>query len=255
MGQQFGLSWALMLCGLGLGSLAWAAGTDTTGTDPRAVRLAALRAEVENLQGDLDTERDALRAELRAIDAQRIDLEVAIRREVLRQERLLRAETELKMINVALGPNPLTARLQSQIEEMELLIREGAPFKTSERQAALRELGVALREGRRTPEQTAARLWAWIEDERRLGRTTGIDRQVITVNGEEVLAEVARVGMVALYWRDAEGRAGQAQRGPDGWTLVTVGAGQGQEEIFALFEALGKGIHVGAFALPLPARP
>jgi hypothetical protein len=98
-------------------------------------------------------------------------------------------------------------------------------------------------------------LWAWIEDERRLGRTTGVDRQVITVEGQEVLAEVARVGMVALYWRDADGRTGQAQRGPDGWSMVTLGPGQGQEEIVGLFEALAKGIHVGAFSLPLPARP
>ncbi|MFM2247489.1 MAG: hypothetical protein RL071_3563 [Pseudomonadota bacterium] len=220
-------------------------------TDPRAARLAALRAEVEALHQELDVEKESLRGELRAINAQRVDLEVQVRREELRLERLLSAEAELRAAQLPTAGDALRGILVGNIDALRAHVDEGLPFRATERAAALTELRAQLDDGRKTPEQVAARLWAFVEDERRLGRTTGLDRQVITVDGQELLADIARLGMVALYWRAPDGRVGLAARGGAGWTFRPMDAEEDRVAALALFDALERGIHTGTFTLPL----
>jgi len=70
------------------------------------------------------------------------------------------------------------------------------------------------------------------------------------LGGVELLAEVARVGLVALYFRAPDGRVGFAIREGDGWTWQTVDGRADADRIEGLFETLGKGIRTGAFDLP-----
>ena len=95
----------------------------------------------------------------------------------------------------------------------------------------------------------AARVWAFAEDERRLSRENVLDRQVISLDGEEVLVDVARLGMVAMYWRAPDGRVGQSRRSESGWTQQRLESAQA-EQVEVLFDSLANGIRSGVFELP-----
>ena len=223
--------------------------------DPRAERLAELRAEVDALQSALELDREALRGEQRAVDAQEADLEVQLRREELRLERLRSAEAALVAATSTEGPDPLAPLLEQALSALEAQVRAGLPFRVNDRLKALSDLSADLRGGRLSPAQVAARAWAFVEDERRLARSNGLDRQVIAVDGDELLVEVVRLGLVALYWRAPDSRVGLAAPGPDGaWTFRAL---QGAEaaDVEALFAAFGRGLRGGAFTLPLPTGP
>ena len=89
-----------------------------------------------------------------------------------------------------------------------------------------------------------------MEDERRLGRENGVDRQTITLKGQEVMVEVARLGMVALYYRSPTGEIGRATREADGWTWNTIADRNGRSQVNELFNALTRGVRTGWFELP-----
>ncbi|MFB6373638.1 MAG: DUF3450 family protein, partial [Bradymonadaceae bacterium] len=95
-----------------------------------------------------------------------------------------------------------------------------------------------------------SRLWQFVEDELRLSRENGMYSQVIELGGEEVLADVARVGMVSLYFKTEDGRVGVAERTDEGWRWQTIRKEKQKRRIEKLFESFKKNIRVGYFELP-----
>lgn len=217
----------------------------------QAEQLAALRVEVESLSEQLAAEKEDAKGRLRAVEAQRVELEVQIRRQELRMERLLSEEQaqRAKVEGAGGGDSAVRDAVMQGIRVMRSEVLAGLPFKTGLRLAALDELEAKLRADTLSPEQAAARLWAFAEDERRLSRENILDRQVIPLDGNDVLVDVARVGMVAMYWRAPDGRVGRAARTAEQWSYPVLGAG-GASAVDSLFDALGKGIRTGSFALP-----
>src|SRR5690606_29294078 len=91
------------------------------------------------------------------------------------------------------------------------------------------------------------------EDEFRLTRENGLFSQTISLGRERVLADVVRLGSMALYFRTQDGRVGLAQRAADGWRFVVEDDAADRARIDALFDALRKQIRQGWFELPLAA--
>jgi len=221
--------------------------------DAQAARLAALRADVETLSSDLELEKEDLRGRLRAIEAQNVDLEVQIRREELRLERLLAEEQKQQaLLDDAQGGDDLTPVVREGLDAFRASVRAGLPFKVEDRLASLDALDAKLTDRSLSAEQASARLWAFAEDERRLSRENALGRQVISLGGEELLVDTARLGMVALYYRTPEGAFGQAVPVGDGWTWQPLTGAAEAEQVSALFDALAKGVRVGFFTLPTP---
>jgi len=231
--------------------LSWASPAAAGDHQAQAEQLAVLRAEVEALSEQLAAEKDEAKGRLRAVEAQRVELDVQIRRQELRMDRLLAEEQTARAAVDAAGGGDVgvQAAVLEGIAGLRGVIEAGIPFKTDLRMAVLSELEDKLRSGVLSAEQAAARLWAFAEDERRLARENALDRQVVHLGGEDVLVEVARVGMVALYWRAPDGRVGRAVSAPEGWEYRPVD-GADAENVGALFDALGKGIRSGLFTLP-----
>jgi propanediol dehydratase small subunit len=219
--------------------------------EAQAERLAALRSDVEALASELELEKGELTAQLRAIEAQKVDLEVQIRREDLRMERLIAEEASQRaLLEDAEGADDLTPVVQEGILTFQDHVRRGLPYQHSARLAALADLESRLQDRSLTTEQVAARLWAFAEDERRLSRENALDRQVIALEDGEVLVDVARLGMVAMYYRTPTGEYGQAVRQGDTWTWQRIQDADDVEQLSELFDALSRGIHVGWFTLP-----
>ncbi len=241
----------LLLFGLSLGLIA------ADRVDSRAAELASLRREVETRASEIQLQKDDLRARLKAIEAQKMEIEVQIRREELRLAQIegegatRRAELQdHASANAALGP-----ALREAIATVRASVERGLPFRTADRLHELDELTRQLDASTLTAESGAARLWAFVEDELRLTRESALDRQIIPLPEGEVLAEVARLGMVALYFRTDGGQTGAAVHTGEGWRWQTFGSRDDAKAVETLFEKLRHGVRSGAFVLPNPLAP
>lgn len=245
------MRWSLLALGLVFGIPALAQEV----ADTRAAELAKLRREVETMSQELTLSNEDLRSQLKAIEAQKVEIEVQIRREELRLAQIdgeaASRKAELEQFNTR-GAT-LTPAVHGSIAKIRAAVESGLPFHRAERLQELDAIEDQLEAGTITPEAATARLWAFTEDELRLARENGLDRQVVTVDGAEVLADVARLGMVALYFRTDGGVVGTAVKGSDGtWSWHTLEGRDAQKTVGTLFEKLAHGIRSGTFVLPNP---
>jgi hypothetical protein len=232
---------------LALAGSAWGADSD-----PRAERLAALRGEVEAASHALRLDEAALAGRLQTLDLARTELEVEIRQEELQlaQLQLQIDDTRAQVSADGEASSVLTPSVHAGLNALRPAIRDGIPYRVPERLAVLDELQAGLDGGTLTPHRAASRLWQTFEDELRLGRENNLDRQTIPLDGQDVLVDVARIGLVALFFRTADGQVGWAEQRGDSWTWVTAPDRTAKGDVLELFTALDKQIRVGAFTLP-----
>ena len=245
------MRWSLLALGLLAGIPAMAQEV----ADTRAAELAKLRREVETMSQDLTLANEDLRSQLKAIEAQKVEIEVQIRREELRLAQIdgeaASRKAELEQFDTR-GAT-LVPAVRDSIAKIKGAVQTGLPFHLTERVQELDTIDQQLSSGSITPEAATARLWAFTEDELRLARENGLDRQVVLVDGAEVLADVARLGMVALYFRTDGGVVGTAVRDPNGsWSWHKLEGRDAQKSVGTLFEKLAHGIRSGTFVLPNP---
>jgi hypothetical protein len=218
-----------------------------------AEHLIRLRGEVEQLNGELELLRQQQRTTLAGLAAQRAELAAQRDRQQL-AARELRHQLEgarAAASAAGLAGDELRPVLEAALDRLQAHIQAGLPFKRAERQAAVAELQMLLANGALPPQRAVNRLWALYEDELRLTRDNSLHSQTIALDGQQVLAEVAKLGTVALYFRTADGRVGQALRGPRGWGFARFEDAQAIARVQAVFDALGKQIRQGWFELPL----
>ncbi len=217
-----------------------------------ARELVAMRGEVEQLQSRLDELQQAQRARRLALAGQRAELEGKLRQARLQEKQLRRSlEEQREAIRRAQSEDQALAPLLHRlIERQRQRVQSGLPFKTQERLALLDEIQTELEHGVISAAQAATRLWAFIEDEARLARESGLYRQPVDIGGEIVLAEVARLGLIALFYRSPEGRVGYLQRDENAWRARPITDPEAGRQVDELFEALARQVHSGFFLLP-----
>jgi F0F1-type ATP synthase membrane subunit b/b' len=217
-----------------------------------ATRVASLRGEVDSLAAELETRKEEQRAQLRSLAEQRADLELQLRREELRGEQLQAArERQREEIGDKLDlDEDLRPILARALDDLEQTIRVGLPFRTGDRLADLEKLRNQVQSGLVRPQDATYRLWQMFEDELRLRRESGLYRQTILLDGRESLVDVARIGMVALYFCTSDERFGRAVRAENGWTFELLTDSESRRQLRELFDAFKKQIRVGAFELP-----
>jgi len=217
-----------------------------------AANLAALRNEVEELAAEVEGRKEAMRGELRSYAAQKADLEME-RQRVEMTIRQLRAAKEKRAEATALEGQRDVVLKPAVLEAIGYVKRRillGLPFKRDERAAELDRLIRQMDDGLLRAPDVVARLWDRVEDELRLASENGIYSQVITVGEEELLVDVARVGMVMMFWKARDGRIGKTVREGSTWTYGMVGSKRGREQVLELFDAFKKQIRTGFFVLP-----
>ena len=78
----------------------------------------------------------------------------------------------------------------------------------------------------------------------------GLFQQTVKVNGQETLADVVRLGMVALYFRMSDGQVGYAQKDGGTWSYHVIDKPKDVEQVAMLFDSFKKQVRVGLFELP-----
>lgn len=254
----------LLLCLLAVStSLHAQADTSNAAVSDLAQRLIQLRGEVEDLQGELDIEREEHKGRMAYLSAQKTELEAAQDREQTRIEQLETELAELRERAENAGADAQT--LQTVALQVAAGLREQVsaqlPFKREERLQALQTVITELEAGVANPQRSINRLWAFVEDELRLSRENAIYSQTISVDGESLLVDVAKLGSIAMYFQTRDGEFGMAQASGgssqgSSWRWVKATDSEDRKQIAELFDSLRKQIRQGYFELPnaLPPR-
>ena len=220
-----------------------------------AVQIAQKRSDAETLNNQLDLKKTGYNEELRSIATQKADIEARIKRQELQMVQLERelgeysdriAQSRVRMSEI----KPVIIDVIGYLREY---VSSSLPFHTEDRLNELDGLERILTADRIPESDALARLWNILEEESRLCRETGLYRQTITLNGEEQLAEVARLGMVFLYFRTFDGKYGYAVQENAQWHYEEAKSGDDEQRIEQLFASLKKNLREGYFELPLPS--
>jgi hypothetical protein len=217
-----------------------------------AERLAALRSEVESLSAQLSEQAQDRQDRIRSLARQKAELEVELQRERTRLQkvRLSLSERKKQIAEELAQGAELLPLFERQLAEVRSHVSKALPFRTSERLAELDKLQDQQRSGLVSPERALMRLWSFLEDEFRMTRESGLFRQTVSLDGVEQLADVIRVGTVALYYRTGDDRVGFARREGEGWAYAEVKSKEERRMVLDLFESFRKQIRVGYFELP-----
>jgi len=143
--------------------------------------------------------------------------------------------------------------LEKAISELSAYVSSSLPFKTQDRLTALDEMHRQLVSKAVSSPRLANKLWAFVEDEIILTKGNGIYRQIINLDHEQKLVDVARVGMMMLYYRDGAGNVGMAKKqGTDNekWRFVSLNGKAQIHQIHSLFDSFQKQVRFGEFSLP-----
>lgn len=220
--------------------------------DALAEELVALRGEVESLNTELNRLQEQHQAEMSSLAAQKGDLEATERREALRIRQLEQdlAENRQRAREAGVAGEALVPVAEEIIAGLRQRIDEGFPFKRTERLDALGKIANQLESGALEPPRVVNRLWRFYEDELRLTRDNGLYSQIIPLGGDRVLADIAKIGAVALYFQTRDGRMGFVTRDGDDWRYTLAESGADRQRIGELFDSLKKQIRTGYFELP-----
>ena len=217
--------------------------------------LVKKRSRVDALSTEVELNKTEVQNRVRALGLQKADLERQIKALELElseiDSRVKKQEEEISRKEEPRGRlKPLVLK---QIALARDAVAKGLPFKTKDRVEDLDRLKDQVERGQMKPDEGLTRLWSAVEDELRLARENGLYRHPVQVEGQEILADVARIGMILLYFKTSDNRTGMALPSEDGkWTFTTVTDKAGQKQILYLFECLQKRIKHGYFELPNP---
>jgi len=214
--------------------------------------IMALRTDVEALYTKIDENKESYKAEMKSLTLQIADSEAQINRA---DTSIKLADQELQKIQdkiekTSAGNVELKPMLSDAFTLLERSIREGFPFKVPERLAALEKIKSDLMEKTITDERALALLWTSYEDNIRLTSEIGLFKQRIEIDGQNVLAQVAKIGSAMLFFETPDDRIGYVTRDGAGYAYKVVSDKANRESILALFDALAKQIRTGYFTVP-----
>ncbi len=217
--------------------------------------LIALRGQVEQLDNrvrELARERDNRMATLLRQEA---ELAAERQRQVLRLKKIEQQITQQKktMSSPDIGGEKLTPVLRDAIEEARRYVRSSLPFKQIDRLAALQQMEDQLNGNLLEPSRVANQLWAFLADEIQLAGEVGLFRQPLEVEGDARLVDVARIGMMNLYFRTDDNRVGYWVPGKNAGGF-RYAEGAAQDQIRNLMAALRTNVRSGYFVLPTAAQ-
>ncbi|MDV6344653.1 DUF3450 domain-containing protein [Nitrosomonas sp. Is37] len=222
-----------------------------------AKTLAKIRGEVETLQTQLDTEKEKHGSRISALNSQLADLSVEERRQKMSIEKLQHSieklNTDAKKAEQS-GEN-LKPVLLEILKDYKQHIQTGFPFKTEDRIRSVENLENNVTNQLIDPNKAVNQVWSLIEDEIRLSKENGIYQQTISLDGEKMLVDIAKLGTVYLFFQTRNNRAGMGRPSEDGgWKFEIVDNTDEIERIKILFDSLKKQIRQGYFELPNPLR-
>ncbi len=244
--------YSLLALVLGLLAVCVVSSVSAEDAEALAAALSKIRIETEALSQDVDARRDDMKNRLHQVAAQKAELEMELAREEMRLKQL-RVEKAERIAAVSDDTNRdalLEPVVMRSVDTVKAAVEKGLPFKKEERVDELEKIRAKRNDGLLSSADAVARLWDRVEDELRLAKENGIYRQTVTVNGEEMLVDVARIGMVMLFYKTKDGRVGKAVERDGEWRYEPIERPEDVGRVELLFDSFKKQIRTGFFELP-----
>lgn len=211
-----------------------------------------IRADVEQLDASINDEKDTYKAGMNSLLRQKNDLESVVAREDLNIKQIERELDKVRKEIKEAGKNTegLKPIVFKALDMMQENIQASLPFKTQERVAELEKIRAQLKADLITGQKALALTWNTYGDAIRMSKENGLFKQTISIKGQDRLAEVARIGTVAMYFKLPDDTVGYASKDAKGWFYKEAVSKKEQEQILALFDSFKKQIRSGYFTLP-----
>lgn len=225
--------------------------------DKLSEKLIQLRGEVEQLNNEIHFMKQEHKQEMTFLWTQKNEVKSELERHkklIARLQKDLDKKIEENQAK-GLSSETLKPEFMNAVADVEVYLERSIPFKKAERQASLQEIKQQVNQNLISVQRGFNKLWAFVEDEIRLSKETGLYQQSIQVSGEpqKQLVEIARVGMMNMYFKTPEDKVGLLKGQPSNWSFEILDNPEEAKQVNALFDALQKQIRTGLFPLPLNA--
>jgi hypothetical protein len=240
------------------GSTSYAATADLTSLENISHELVDIRQQISSLHDEINFKKDSFSDQLRSYSNQKTDLDVKISRAELNIKDLQRELEKLQSANKEKfeAYDEVTPVLKGVITKLKVSLTDSIPFKLSQRLQALDDIEHRLTTNIITPNKAANQLWAFVEDELILGRSSGIYNESLNIAGEDKLVKVLRIGKIAMFYKTSDAKYGVIKQENSNWNQAAISGDQNTRELDILFDSFSKNIRNGLFNIPniLPAK-
>jgi len=214
--------------------------------------LVKIRQQIEELHGQINQEKELFGDQFRSLSNQKSDLDIRINRSALNLKELERELDTITKENSKQHASSaeLVPVLKKAITNIRAGVENGLPFKKADRLQALDDIEQRLDTNIVSPNKASNQLWAFVEDELMLGKTNGIYKDMLNIDGELKLVKVLRIGKIAMFYRTNEMEYGVVKRQQDKWQYEKLADAKSVEQLVYLFDSFSKNIRNGVFTLP-----
>lgn len=214
--------------------------------------IIELRGDVESLYTEIKENKERYNAEMKSLALQTSDSSAQINRE---STSLKLAQTELEKITnkikeTSSGNSEIKPLVLNALDLLEKSIKEGIPFMVDARVADLNKIKSDLEKGLITNEKALSLTWASYDDTIRVTKEIGIFKQQINFKGKKVLAQIAKLGSVAMFFSTPSNEVGFVLKKGNSYEYKHITNPEDVKKIVSLFDALQKQIRTGFFELP-----
>ncbi len=247
------LSGILACCGFADTGFSQASSLNKGGAD-LSKQIVGLRTEIDGMTGQLQTLREEHRAQVTAFSSRKADLEITIERDQSLLAQLRKKIAEAKTSNSSLKDNSekVLPEFLKLCTELKNYIESSLPYSRKERLESVTMLVDQVKGGELNVFKAMGRLWALIEDQFRVANEINISKQIIALNGQEILSDVVKIGSVTMFYLSNDGKFGYASHKSSGsWNFVELEGKDNKRMISNLFDSLKKQVRVGLFELPM----
>lgn len=214
--------------------------------------IIKLRGDVETLYTDIKENKQRYNSEMKSLSMQITDSEAQINRKTTS---IKLAQKELEKVKLSIqetssGNTEIKPLVLNALDLLEKSIKEGIPFMIEQRIASLHKIKNDLNEGLLTNEKALSLTWASYDDTIRVTKEIGLFKQQIDFNGKSVLAQIAKIGSVALFFSTPTNEVGYVLKDDAKYAYKHITNPEDIKKIVTLFDALQKQIRTGYFELP-----
>lgn len=240
------------------GATSYAANTNLDSLENISQELVEIRQQISSLHDEINFKKDSFNDQIRSYSNQKSDLDVKISRSELNIKDLQRELEKLQTANKDKfeAYDEVSPVLKNVIAELKVSLADSIPFKLPQRLKALDDIEHRLITNIITPNKAANQLWAFVEDELILGRSSGIYNESLFISGEDKLVKVLRLGKIAIFFKTSDGEYGVIKQESSGWNQASISGSENLRELDYLFDSFNKNIRNGLFNVPnfLPAN-
>ncbi|MEA2073149.1 MAG: DUF3450 family protein [Campylobacterota bacterium] len=237
---------------LGLSALLLGTALSASTNEKLVNSIISLRGDVENLYTEIKENKDSYHSQMKSLSMQITDSEAQINRKTtaikLAKNELDKVTTQIK--ETSTGNTEIKPLVLNALVLLEKSIKEGIPFMVEARVASLHKIKADLNDNLITNEKALALTWASYDDTIRVTKEIGLFKQQIEVNGKKVLAKIAKLGSVALFFSTPTDQVGFVVKDGSKYSYKHITNPEDIKKIVALFDALQKQIRTGYFEVP-----